>query len=488
MIGREWFGRHWARAKRFFSHDLWFCRLPPFFSRRGLALRFLRFCHLLIKGFQENEIRLHAVSLTFNTLLALVPLLALSLAILKGLNIDFTETLNEDALGVVAQMEGMMEQMPEEMKLTIEKIQEEAGQVNFAKIGGVGALILLVMMVQVLSRMESSFNHVWGITRSRNWLRKATNYISIVVVIPLLLITAISLSAKLKWPGAEPGLNPDSAYTAGTNDDAGSVPEQGSRGSSARRSGGQFLPFFATWIAFFFLYLAVPYTHVKVWAALVGGFTGALGWHMWFRFYIYVQPGITSYNAIYGTLSAIPIFLIWLYFNWVLILAGAKITHAVQTGSNYQPEGPAYQPSIRTRFLLTLAVLSECAHSLEEGAAGFKKQKFADRYQVPLNLLSGTLDFLVAEGFIVETAAEDEGYLLAQAPRRLPIKKIFQAIIERGQPPGELGIDPLDERVQGIVAALLTRLDEDSATLVDLLDEENHLNSPKPTVPSEQGV
>jgi len=482
LIGKAWFTQHWEAGKRFFGHELWFCRLPPLLSWRGVGFRFLRFFMLMVKGFRENEIRLHAVSLTFNTLLALVPLLALSLAILKGLEIDFTEALNEDTLGMVAQAESMLEQMPEEVQLTITRIQEEAGRVSFAKVGGIGALILLFMIVQVLSRMELSFNHVWGITRQRNWLRKATNYISIVVVVPLLLITAISLSAKIKWSGTAPSTRPALGQPVNEETAALDGAEKTPVKAKKKRVGAQFLPFLATWIAFFFLYQAVPNTQVKVWAALAGGFTGALCWHLWFRFYIYVQPGITNYNAIYGTLSAIPIFLIWLYFNWIFILAGAKITHAVQTGSSYQPDGPAFQPSIRTRFLLTLAVLGHCARALDTGQPPFNKQDFADRWHIPLNLLAEILDFLTSQGILVETAGEDETYLLAQAPRHLTVKKIFRTIIERGQPPSELGIDVLPEGLEGAVNDLLDRLEEDAGTLRDLAIEKNHIIPSKAAV------
>lgn len=189
---RTWITDKWQHLSKFTGLDLWRISLPPLWSWKGIVVRLMRIIHLVVRGFREDEIRLHASSLTYNALIALVPLLAISLSLLKGLGYDTS-------------LQNYLQELTQEMPTQIQDISTQllsaVDNANFAQIGGIGGLLLLWVVIQMLSRIERSFNTIWGIHRSRSWLRNSVNYISIVVVVPILLISAITLTAQFKWGG-----------------------------------------------------------------------------------------------------------------------------------------------------------------------------------------------------------------------------------------------------------------------------------------------
>ena len=429
-------------SRHFFEEELWYQELPPWKTAKGFGLRIARFIHLVSLGFREDQLRLHATALTYSTLMSLLPLLAIGLAIAKGLGQDrkATQYLLEYAA-----------EMPKQFQDAVQAILDVVTQTDFGKLGAIGALILLFMIIQVLSRIEVSFNRVWGIRKSRSWLRRVTNYISIVVVVPILLIAAITVTATFKLGGE-------------LFEQLGVL---------------RVMPFVTTWIAFSFLYGALPNTRVRIGPVLLSGLAGAVMWQLWFRFYINIQPGVTNYNVIYGALASVPIFLAWLYVGWMIVLLGAKITFAVQNGSTFHAELSRREASATARIQLALAVLTRAARSLTEGAKPFEKQVFAKRFGVNPLFLEEVLDSMVDCDLLAETGDKEGRYVLLRAPDRIMIKSVVRVFIDEGDEPESLGLHKVNPVYAACADSILGRMDLETKTIADLLMQDT-IDSPHP--------
>ncbi len=422
------------KSYHFFKNDLWYRELPPLATGRGVLLRMARFLHLMVRGFQEDQLRLHATSLTFSTLMSLLPILAIALAIAKALGQDgpAVEKLNE-----------YTRDMPEQFQTLLESILEVVKQTDFGKLGAIGALVLLFMVVQVLTRMEHSFNHVWGIEKPRSLVRRITNYISIGMVVPLFLLAAITVTANIKW------------------------------GSTAFEQLGllRLAPFLAIWLAFAFLYGAMPNTPVRFWTAMVSGLIGAMLWQGWFRFYIIIQPGVTRYNLLYGALASVPIFLAWLYVSWLIVLLGAKIAFAVQNGNSYQPELSLRQANLRTKITLAAAVLVRAAKTLREDAPILDKELFAREHALNPFLLDEVLHVLIRHRLLAETTEDPGRYLLLKTPDRLHYHGLVSLFLQDGDDLKDLGIRRVAPLLENVFSVALAGMEAEQRTILDLLSE-----------------
>jgi len=420
---REYFRAKRVELKRLFDDELWH-EQPPLMTRKGIFYRLLRFGYLLYDGFREDQLRLHAASLTYNTLIALIPLLAMSLAVLEGLGYDqmLEAYLTDYFVGY-----------PPEMQAFIDKIFAQIADADFTKIGGIGAAVLLVVVVQVLNRIEVTFNQIWGLRRSRGIMRNASNYIAIIVVVPILLVTAITLNASL-------GVSDLVLGGLGLN---------------------WLLPFLVTWAAFAFLYFAMPNTRVRVWAAVSSGFAGALIWNLWLKAYIAFQPGMNRYNVIYGTLAIFPIFLIWLYVNWTIILIGARLTFVIQKSGSFRPEQHGSNASPRAQYRVAVTVLAQCARALRGDGSRFRAAEFEQVNRVPRPLLSRVLNMLTDRDLIAEVADESEVYLLTCEPEQVVLTDVFDMVLDEGETREDLHltVDPYPIPEPG-----------SSKTLADLLE------------------
>ena len=394
------------KGRAFLENDLWYRPLPPLRSWSGLLLRMTRFCHLVYLGLREDRLKLHAASLTFTTLMTLLPLLAIGLSIAEGFGQH--EVAEERLLEYT-------KDMPEHFETLTRSLIDLVSQTDFAKLGAVGGLFLLFMTIQMLSRIEASFNQVWNIAYSRTWLRRISNYISVVVIVPILLLGAITITANRKWGGSESIFNLFG-----------------------------WMPYVSLWIAFSFLYGAMPNTRVKPWAAAAGGLIGALLWQGWFRLYILLQPGITRYNALYGALASIPVFLAWLYVSWQIILLGSRITYAVQAGGATLPQFSRRSANLRTRILIAISVLVEAAHCHRRSDHFLTRKPLVKHHSLNPELLEDVINALVEAELLVESNHDTPRLQPGLAPDQISLRMVIDAFLSRGDHAHDLGIDQIE--------------------------------------------
>jgi len=443
MIDRIKF--YWKKISRFLFHDVWDVEISSMSALRAAVVRFVRVAQLVIRGVQEDELPVHASSLTYASLMSLVPMCGIVLAILNGLG--FGEARINELLE-------WTREMPVEFQGFIEQLTSVASGTNFAALGWIGVIFLIFMAIMVLGSIENSFNRIWGIKRSRNYIRRVANYISILVVVPILVGAATTVAATLRSEVMMIKLD--------------SV-------AFLYRQSLTLLPLFSAWLAFGFLYTMLPNTRVRFSSAFISGLVGALLWLAWQKVYITLQLGVGRYNEIYGVFAMIPIFLAWLYMSWVIVLLGAEVAFAVQNEATFHLERFGEKASIKARAAIGLAVMEAAALALGSDAPSFEIGTFARVRKIPVRLLNEVLAFLVQAGWLAEVGERTGSYVLLKAPDTIPVLALIDKLLNEGITPEHLGLDHLGSSIE----AMMVRLDEglrqsfDGFTLEDMVDHDN---------------
>ena len=344
-----WFGRRWEAMGAFLAEDLWRKELGSLSTLRALGYKGLRVVYLTLRGFHLDRCLLRASALTFMTGLSIVPLLAFVFAVAKGLGAydvllnDVIRPLLDQHLG--GGVEGAAAIAGgSEVRDALEQVLLLVQNTRVSSLGTFGLAILVYTVVKLLGSIEHTFNEIWGVHKSRSILRRLSNYLSIIVVVPILLTTAAAVTTSLQsqsildYASRTLGLDLLVTYYA------------------------RFGPFVAVWIGFTFVYMFMPNTRVRPSSAILGGLIGGALWQLAQVLHLRFQVGVANYNAIYSTFAALPIFMFWLYLSWTTVLLGAEVACAHQGEPAFRQvmrarnQDPAYLEAVAVRAMGRVAV------------------------------------------------------------------------------------------------------------------------------------
>ena len=445
------------RCVRFFQKGAWELRSGELPWLHRLGLYGVRLGSLVVAGFKRNQCSLHAASLTFFSLMALIPVLALTLALARTFGGAELARKQIDAHlnGWMAQMEQAVEQraatagvaegeVPKEVTQAFsaqvreiaDKLFAQIDQIGFGTLGGVGAVMLIWTVIGVLGKVEASFNQVWGVERARPLVRKFADYLSAIIILPF-LITAVStvpVAAKLtqvmdKTVGGPVAEAFKTLLTSGLFKTSVTVA--------------------AGTLAFAFLLGFMPNTRVRTLPALAGGLVTIILFGGWLKLCAMLQIGIAKYSALYGGFAVLPILLMWVYTSWQIVLLGSEISFAVQNRDTYVLEQNAAGASVRSRLLLALTLCAETAKQAREADGGgpFAAEAFAKERGIPHRLVKEILDDLVRNRVLAEVAGQPGEYLLYRCGTAITVADIIKVLLDDGEPLKALGLDNLNASV-----------------------------------------
>ena len=386
-----------TRIHRFLTVDLW--REVPTPSRvRAALLHIGRVSMLAGRDFVADKCAMRATALSYVTLLSIVPLLAFAFSVMKG-------------LGVQAQLEGVLGKVAAGQKEVLEQIIGYVEDTNVKALGTIGLVFLIWTVVKTLGTIERSFNEIWGVTQSRSYFRKFTDYVSVLVTAPLLMVAAMSLSGFLQ------------------GDLLARFPWLGLPARLAIR----LMPFVGTWIAFAAVYMFMPNTSVRLRSALVGGVIAGTIWQLAFWLYTTFQVGMAKYNAIYGTFAALPIFMVWLYMSWTIVLFGAEVAWATQNVGTWWEQRRAESASFATKEEVALRAMTALAVSFYGDGEALSGSAIAHRFKAPTRLVRDVLRTLCDAGLCSQIAGEDgPAYQPARALEHLTPADVLAALRTEG--------------------------------------------------------
>ncbi len=413
----------WQRVTHFLRKEVWEIDPSSVSAGRSWVVRAIRVGQLVIKGFVEDDLAIHASALTFVALMSLVPMMAVAFALLKGFGFGQEK--------IVALLK-WTESMPAEFQTFIQQVLGIVNTTNFAAMGWIGVGFVVFAAAMVLGSVEMSFNRIWGVTKSRSVFRQVANYVSILVLVPLLIGIGVTLEASLK---------------------ASAVLVPGAIGLLARNA-LRLTSFFSTWLAFWFLYSFLPNTRVRQVPALFSSLLGALVWLAWQKAYISLQVGVARYNAIYGTFASVPIFLAWLYTGWVIVLLGAEFAFALQNSSTFQMESAAENASSKSRLILALSVVVHAAEAMTGSRPRFETGAYGREHRVPIRLLNELVRVLVGAGLLAEMADKQGAFVLLKSPESLRVREVVDVIMQEGARPETLGLTKVDPPIEKVLQSL----------------------------------
>ncbi len=377
--------------------------------------RFAHFWLLVFKSFARNKGPLRATALAYTTLLALVPLLAVCFSftslLLKGKGRAATQELVEKFVdAAVPQLKLMPKEpgKPAAREEVVARIQDFVNNAQAKTLGITGTLGLIAVAILLLSTIEDTFNHVWGISCGRSWFARVVVYWATLTLGPIFLGLAVLLVSSGYFHSSESALK--------------TFP-------FLEKFFFLALPFVLVSCAFALFYKLMPNTKVAWPAALVAGAVGGSLWLCLNIFNALNLSRVVSMSAIYGSaLGIIPIFLIGLYFSWLIVLFGAQVAYAHQNRLVYLQERKAEGVNQRGREFVALRVMTHVARTFRAAGEPPAATEIAEALGVPSQLVSQILRALVQAKLLLEVIDRDPCYTLARPLDRITAHDVLMTL------------------------------------------------------------
>jgi len=446
----------------FLTRGQWLVPIQELSTPRRLAVKALRFVSLVLHGFQRHRCPLHAASLTYYSLMAMVPVLILALGLARSLG--GADLLRQQASthldNWLKQMEIPVQQTstnsparwgektPEQAEVVrlfgqqarevTDKLFEHVQQIDFQTLGLIGLLVLLWTVIGLLEKIENSFNEIWGVTQGRTLVRKFTDYTSVSLVLPILIVAAsfIPVASHIidVMNQTLEGVTPETVRSF--------------MGGSLLKT---LIPLTLGTLMFAFLIGFMPNERVKLQPALIGGFVTMLLFVAWFKICAMLQIGIAGNSMVYGGFAILPILLLWAYTSWQIVLIGAEIAFAAQNRDTYILEQYAAKASPRTRVILACAICAEASkRAADPESEPFEAEAFAHVQGIPYGLVRDVISKLESNHILAKVAGEKKRYLLCHCEEGTPPDKIITLFLDDGEAAAVLGVGRLKGEGQAV--------------------------------------
>lgn len=368
-----------------------------------LAYKIMKTFILSIRRFTTDRIMNKASALTYSTLLSIVPILAILFAIARGFGYShLMETQVRYGLGT--------QQVATETLFQL--ADSYLAQTKNGVFIGVGLILLLWTVVNLTANIEITFNQIWQVKKPRTLYRKVTDYFSMFLLLPILIVVSgglsIFMSTMIKEVADFVVLAPIMKFFV------------------------RLIPFALTWFMFTALYIFMPNTNVKFRHALFSGIVAGTAYQAFQFLYIGGQISVSKYNAIYGSFAAIPLFLLWLQTSWTICLFGAELTYAGQNIQNFNFEKDTKNISRRYRDFLAILIMSLICKRFEKGDKAYTAEEISMEHKVPIRLTTQTLDMLQDINLIHEvtkdTKSDNTVYLPSMDINQLNVALLLDRI------------------------------------------------------------
>ncbi len=371
----------------------------------------------VLKSFQADQCLIRASALTYVTALSIVPFLAVAFSISKGFGFQNTLYIKEFLLKLSAGREEL-----------VEHIINYINRTEVGTLGAVGVVILLFTVFTLLGTVEQTFNTIWGVRFQRSIVRKFSDYLSVTLVCPLLILVAISFTATLESSSLLQSILSYSVF------------------SYMHLAFLKVMPFVLVGLAFFFMYVFMPNTKVNLLSTLGGAIIAGVLWQTFQKTFISYQIGVSKYNAIYGSFAQVPLFLIWLYLSWIIILFGAELSFGLQNfrSSSTKDELGLFDLELKEKVALT--IMSFLVKNFQENTKMLQPEDLARKLNSPLKIINQILFVLYETDFIVKVSNNgQEGIALLRSPNSYTCIEFIRKIRSYGGTTIKShGYDPLD--------------------------------------------
>lgn len=430
---------------RFFTEDIWYTHADDLPLVQSLVLKFVKILLLSGYGFVRDLCTLRASALTLYTMLSIVPMIAMIFGLTKGFG--YEQILKENLLQQIPEQETMMLQL-------IDFAENLLATTKGGLVAGIGIVVLLWTVIKVIATIEASFNQVWKVKKGRMVGKRVGDYLSLMLLAPMLLIASSSLTVFIKTHVTE---------LIG----AMGVPQFGTNFVLYLFS---YSPMAIMWVLFTFTFIFMPNTKVKFMSGLLAGVITGTVYQIVQWVYISLQIGVSSYNAIYGSFAALPLFIVWLQIAWLIVLFGSEISFYHQNFESYRHHDKYSNISFALKKVLTLQIVQLIVKQFAEARKALTAQSISEQTDIPVSVVIQMLQFARESGLVVEIKASDNGETEFQPAMDISLITVYSVLtaLERkgiSQMPDVKGLAPfvntLDDMNQTLKVSAENRLLKD---------------------------
>jgi membrane protein len=385
----------------FLKVDLWRDIPDDMNPLKKIWLGFFRVIYVMVREFAAGQLSLRAMSLVFTTLLSLVPLIAVAFSVLK-------------AFGVHNQMEPVLLSMLEPLGSRGPEITENiigfVQNVKVGVLGSVGLAMLFYTIIALIQKVESAFNFVWRVKRARSMLRRFTDYLSVLIIGPVLVFSAMGLAATV--------LNHSVVQQLSDIEPFGTLLIMGTK----------LLPYIMITLAFTFFYKFIPNTKVNLSAALTGATVAGILWVTIGTVFASFVASSSNYTAIYSSFAILFFFMIWLYLAWFIMLTGAQVAFYMQHPKLVKLGGKPMTLSPRMREREGLWLMTLIARRFCNKQPPLSVQALEEQTGLTNNAIQDMLGQLAEAGLVIEVAGEPTAYVPAQDIELIKVTTILHCL------------------------------------------------------------
>jgi membrane protein len=393
---------------RFLQVDIWRTspeELSPF---RRIFYEVVKVLYLAIRFFTTKRVLTEAAALTYSTLLAIVPILAVVFAIARGFGFSkYIEVWFRDTFA----------SQPQAAEIIIGWVNSYLIHTQSGIFLGVGLVFMLYTVLMLVSNIEQTFNEIWQVKKPRSIFRTFTDYLAMFFLFPILIVISSGLSIFIATM-------------------ASSLPDFLLLGSTVR-----FLldlaPYVLMTLLFIALYVFMPNTHVRVRNAIVPGILAGIAMQWLQFFYIHSQIWVTGYNAIYGSFAALPLFMLWVQISWTICLFGAELTYTSQNVEYFDYDTQTSDISHRYRIMLSALIMGHVCRRFAEGARPLTADELRRCTSIPIRIVNDLLYKLIEARLLVELSSDEKGessrYMPAESLQNLSLGVMIDRLEAQGR-------------------------------------------------------
>src|SRR5210317_816189 len=424
------------RVETVFRKNVWEVELSSLPWWKALLIRVLRVFYVVIRDLLEGQLTLRAMSLVYTTLLAMVPLLAVSFSVLKGFGVhnqieplllNFLRPLGERGVEVTSRIIGFVD------------------SVKAGILGSIGFALLIYTVISLIQKIERACNDTWHVNRSRPLSQKFSDYLSVILIGPVLVFSALGITASVMSTTVVQKMVAIKVF--------GSLMELATK----------LVPYLLVIAAFTFVYIFVPNTRVRFRSALTGGLVAGVLWETsgW-AFASFVVKS-AKYTAIYSGFAILIMFMIWLYLSWLIVLVGASVAYYHQHPESVTSYRRELRLSNRMQEKLALLVMFLVGNNYYDNLPALTLEEFAQSLNVPMEALEPIMEALEGYGLLSQTANEPPTYLPARPLDTAELKDVLDAVRGANE---IVDLKPQSESAELAVDQLVDHLDQAMAGAV----------------------
>ena len=393
------------RLIHFFQVDIWEIGNEGTYGLKLLLVEILKKVILAVRFFTAKRVMSHAAALTYSTLLAIVPILAVVFAIARGFGYNkYIEVWFRDALS----------SQPQAAEVIIGFVNSYLVHTKSGVFLGVGLLFMLYSVLMLVSIVERTFNEIWQVKKQRSLFRTFTDYVAMLFLFPILIVLASGLSIFMATlTGGVAVLGPVMGVVM------------------------ELFPYVLMSVLFIALYVFMPNTHVKVRSCIVPGILAGVAMQLLQMLYIHSQIWMSTYNAIYGSFAALPLFMLWIQISWTICLFGAELCYTNQNLEFYAYDTRTSDISHRYRIMLCALLMSHICKRFEKGLKPYTANELRNMTQVPIRIVNDLLFEMVEAGLLAELSSDEKGaesrFMPAQSLDQLSMGMLIDRLESRGK-------------------------------------------------------